>query len=144
MAEAFAALDAYFWAVDADPQAHAPDSAHDNIFMMHDDDWTSLDQAWEHRPAGWREECAYVLGYGRPDHCLPRLCRALFDDAFSVSIEAACSFSAQVLTHRLHSSVAPEVEERLAHLLKAAGDRHVEEVRQLIEELHGRHGDPQG
>jgi hypothetical protein len=135
MGDAFKSLDSYFWRVDAEPDQHAPDTAHDDIWMMHSDDWEALASAWALRPAGWREECAYVLEYGPPDECLPLLIQALFDKESPVALQAALSYSAQILDHSRHKEVSPRIRGRLSGLLDAHGSKNMEEVVQLLREL---------
>jgi hypothetical protein len=132
MGETFDSLDAYFRQVNNDPGSHAPDTAHDEIFMMHADDWTALEEAWPVRPAGWREECAYILEYGPPDHCLPLLERALFDQEGDVAVQAALSYASQILEHSRVSTVGPEVRARLRVLSAARDPRHMEELLELL------------
>jgi hypothetical protein len=138
MAEAFDALDAYFWEVHEDESAHAPDSAFDWIFMMEGDDWLQLSQAFPMRPVGWRAECAYVLGHGPRAECLAMLEKVIFDDEFPVASEAAVAYAAQVLEGEAPPAVPHHVRVHLAQLLEHAEARYMENVLELLQALDKR------
>jgi HEAT repeat protein len=135
--DAFDGIDEYCWAATS-PDGGSPDSALDWIFMMHDEDWQALREALPARPSEWREACAYILGSGPPDECLPFLVAALLTDDAAVTAEAAIGYSAQILEHDLIAQVTPEVRERLAQVVDACEGRHVEEVLELLARLRER------
>lgn len=131
MSDAFQALDDYFWSVSRDAENSAPDGAFDWICMMHEEDWALLRAAWPDRPSGWRAECAYVLGQGPYDECLPFLAEALFDGDIDVALEAASSYSALLLERESIPHLSLEAWLRL-HALVDAAKSDVSEVRQLL------------
>jgi hypothetical protein len=135
MADAFKALDEYFWQVEAKPDAHAPDSAHDWIFMMRVDDWAALEDAWNARPPGWRAECAYILGYGPIGPCLAHLAKAIFDADDTVAREAADSYAAQVLEAEEPVSVPGSIRRRLQEVLHRSVGEHMDQVQRLLEQF---------
>ena len=98
MGEAFDGIDAYCWA-SRDNHGTSPDEAHDCIYMMHADDWEAIGEAWALRPPECRKACAYLLGYGPLDECLPLLEHALFDQEQDVATEAAVGYASQMLQH---------------------------------------------
>ena len=113
----FEALDEYFWGVNNDPDSEAPDEAFDWIFMMKPEDWSLLQSAWQERPPGWRQECAYVLGHGPIKECRPFLEMAIFDLEFEVATQAAESLAGLLLDSKTPNvGFSASVRERLALL----------------------------
>ena len=130
--EAFSFLDEYFSQVNDDPESGSPDEAFDWIFMMEEDDWAALTMAWTVRPSGWRRECAYILGSGPVAKTLPFLATAVFDPDFDVAVEAALSYSNQVLESENTVSVTPEILTRLRQLRDLLGVRKYDELEKLL------------
>ena len=91
-AQAFHALDQYFF---LSVEESSPDAAFDWIYMMHDEDWHLLTEAWKVRPPEWRESCAYILGEGPTLEGFPLLRQALFDENLNVAVQAACAITSQ-------------------------------------------------
>jgi len=132
MAHTFAELDGYFWQVARTPEESSPDSALDSIFMMHEDDWALLRHALRDRPPAWRAECAYILGHGPFEECLPMLLELLFDPDLNVASEAGSSYSAQVLEHQPRVPPDPEAVLRLGVIVNENKGHHVSEIQELL------------
>jgi hypothetical protein len=134
MGEAFDGIDEYCSQFAEDP-GYSPDEAHDYIFMMHADDWGALDRAWPERPPAWRVGCGYVLSYGPPGECLPRLIRGMNDTDAAVAKEAALGYAIQILEHEQLANVTEAIQERLAAIVAASVERDVDEVERLLQIL---------
>ncbi|WP_310425084.1 hypothetical protein [Chamaesiphon sp. VAR_48_metabat_135_sub] len=131
---AFEYLNEYFF---LSAEESSPDGAFDWIFMMHDEDWHLLTEAWQNRPSNWRESYAYILGEGPVKKSFPLLRQALFDENFDVATQAACGFASQRLDRDEDAPEIPtldnEIVSRLRELVVLSGGKYLEEVIVLLQ-----------
>jgi HEAT repeat protein len=131
---AFEYLNEYFF---LSAEESSPDEAFDWIFMMHEEDWHLLTEAWQNRPPEWRESCAYILGEGLVEESLPLLRQALFDENFDVATQAACAIASQRLNLDEEAPAIPtlddEIISQLRKLVTLADGKYMEEVIELLQ-----------
>lgn len=131
---AFEYLNEYFF---LPAEGNSPDGAFDWIWMMHDEDWYLLTEAWPNRPPEWRESCAYILGEGSVENSLPLLRQALFDENIDVALQAAVSIASQRLDRDEEDPEIPDLEDeivsRLRDIVVIFGGKHMEEVIAFLE-----------
>jgi hypothetical protein len=123
------------------PFESSPDEAMDYIFMMHKKDWELLEKAWKERPPEWRENCAYILGFGFMADCMPMLLdKALFDENFDVAEHAVASIAWQLID--FDDEYDPpvcfndEIVARMRHILGMMDDKIYAEENKVLENLH--------
>ncbi len=131
---AFKYLNEYFF---LSIEESSPDTAFNWIFMMHEEDWHLLTEAWQNRPPKWRESCAYILGEGPVEKSLPLLRQALFDENSDVAIQTAYAMASQRLDVDEDAPVIPilddEIISQLWKLVTLTDGKYMEEVIELLQ-----------
>lgn len=133
MTDAFRWLDAHMV-----ESLEAPDAAFDWIWMTTERDWERLEEAWPSRSADWREACAYILGSGPPDECVPLLREAIQDEFDDVAIQAACSLCDQIQRHNDYSMLDVASLERIVEFDRKGSFEKSPEVKALLSRTGNR------
>ena len=110
----------------------APDEAFDWIWMTTKRDWHLLQEAWPSRSAAWREACAYVLGSGPKDECVPLLRAAIQDECDDVAIQAICSLCDQIVRHNDYSLLDGKSLDRMTDFNQRGTFARIPEVQELL------------
>ena len=110
----------------------APNEAFDWIWMTTERDWELLQEAWPSRSADWREACAYILGRGRTEKCVPLFHHAINDKCDDAAVQAACSLCDQILRHKDYCMLDASSLKRLTEFDRQGRFAKMPEARELL------------